>query len=143
MKNFDKAKKQNKSNNKKWYILHTKKYSYYIWALPLLPFVILIDYIKDWYYNRLIWSNERAIKVLNKALPKIIEWVEEDKSFYYCMDWGTSQLYNRAPFFSRKWARKFAWKLHRFIKEEFEIEGYKKSIETDNYEEVWVRFSEN
>ena len=143
MKNFDKAKKQNKSNNKKWYILHTKNYSYYIWALPLLPFVILVDYIKHWYYNRLIWSNERAIKVLNKALPKIIEWVEEDKSFYYCMDWGTSQLYNRAPFFSRKWARKFAWKLHRFIKEEFEIEGYKKSIETDNYEEVWVRFSEN
>lgn len=143
MKNFDKAKKQNKSNNKKWYILHTKNYSYYIWALPLLPFVILVDYIKHWYYNRLIWSNERAIKVLNKALPKIIEWVETDKSFYYCMDWGTSQLYNRAPFFSRKWARKFAWKLHRFIKEEFEIEGYKKSIETDNYEEVWVRFSEN
>lgn len=143
MKNFDKAKKQNKSNNKKWYILHTKNYSYYIWALPLLPFVILVDYIKHWYYNRLIWSNERAIKVLNKALPKIIEWVEADKSFYYCMDWGTSQLYNRAPFFSRKWARKFAWKLHRFIKEEFEIEGYKKSIETDNYEEVWVRFSEN
>ena len=143
MKNLDKAKKAKQKQNKKWYILHTKKYSYYIWALPLLPFVILIDYIKDWYYNRLIWSNERAIKVLNKALPKIIEWVEEDKSFYYCMDWGTSQLYNRAPFFSRKWARKFAWKLHRFIKEEFEIEGYKKSIETDNYEEVWVRFSEN
>lgn len=143
MKNLDKAKKAKQKQNKKWYILHTKKYSYYIWALPLLPFVILIDYIKDWHYNRLIWSNERAIKVLNKTLPKIIEWVEEDKSFYYSMDWGTSQLYNRAPFFSRKWARKFARKLHCFIKEEFEIEGYNKSIEIDDYEEVWVRFSEN
>ena len=143
MKNFDKAKKQNKNKNKKWYILHTKNYSYYIWALPLLPFVILVDYIKHWHYNQLTWSNEKAIKVLNKALPKIIEWIEEDKSFYYCMDWGTSQLYNNAPFFSRKWARKFARKLQCFIKEDFEIEGYKKSIEIDNYEEVWVRFSEN
>lgn len=143
MKKLDKAKKAKQKQNKKWYILHTKNYSCYIWALPLLPFVIFIDYIKDWYYNRLIWSNERAIKVLNKALPKIIEWVEEDKSFYYCMDWGTYQLYNNAPFFSRKWTRKFARKLQRFIKEDFEIEGYKKSIEIDNYEEVWVRFSEN
>ena len=49
MKNntFDKAKETKKKSNKKWYIINGKKYSYYIWALPLLPFVVLHDALEE------------------------------------------------------------------------------------------------
>ena len=88
---FDKAKTPAKPR-KKWWILHTKNYSYYIWALPILPFVLLADYIKDRNYKRLVWDETIATKVLDKVLPQILEWVEEDNAFYYSMEWSTSSL---------------------------------------------------
>ena len=47
MAQFDNAKKE-KKNKRKWYIINGKKYSYYIWALPILPIVLLADKIKDY-----------------------------------------------------------------------------------------------
>lgn len=137
---FDKA-KETKSNKKPWYIIRGKRYSYYVWALPLVPFVTLYDVMSQRADKRRVWSAERATKVLNHVLPKVLEWVEEDKAYYYCMDWGTSNLWRGAKRIDRKWARKHEYKLRDFIKEGYENEHYSKSVEKD-YCDTWVKFEE-
>ena len=142
MKNntFDKAKETN-SNKKPWYIINGKRYSYYIWALPLVPFVTLYDVMSQRADKRRVWDTERATKVLNHVLPKVLEWVEEDKAYYYCMDWGTSNLWRGAKFSDREWAQKWQYQLRDFIKEGYENEHYSKSVEKDYYD-TWVKFAE-
>ena len=142
MKNntFDKA-KETKTNKKKWYIINGKRYSYYVWALPLVPFVTLYDVLSQRADKRRVWSTERATKVLNHVLPKVLEWVEEDKAYYYCMDWGTSNLWRGAKRSDRKWTQKWQYQLRDFIKEGYENELYSKSVEKDYYD-TWVKFEE-
>ena len=140
MASFDKA-KETKKTKKQWWIIHTHNYSVYIWALPILPIVLLSDYIKERNSKKRVWSEEIATKVLDKVLPQILEWVEEDNAFYYCMSWGTSSLYRKAPRKYRKWANKFKYKLQQFIKEGYENADYVKTIEKDYYD-TWVKFVE-
>ena len=66
MADFNKAKRTN--NGKKWYVINTKNYQVYFWALPILPIVIMIDKLKNWQYNRRTWNDEKAKKVLDKTL---------------------------------------------------------------------------
>ena len=122
-------------------LINTKHNSYYWWAAPLIPFVELYCYIEEKMYERRKWSEEKATKVLNKVLPKILEYVEEDNAFYYCMDWSPCSLYRKAPCYYYKWAEKFSYKLQRFIRDGYENEDYVKTIENDGYD-VWVKFSE-
>lgn len=138
MKDFEYAKNK-KNNSKKWYIIRGKKYSYYIWALPIVPFVIAYDKASEWAYNRRKWNEATACKVLDHVLPYKLEWVEEDNAFYYCMDWDYNNLWRKAPLYLRKWAMKFDYKMHKFIEEDYQKEGYSKSVEKDYYE-TWVKF---
>lgn len=139
MKDFEYAKTRKNKSRRKWYVINGKKYSYYIWALPIIPFVVAYDKVSEWAYNRREWSEETACKVLDHVLPYILEWVEEDNAFYYCMDWGCSNLWRKAPLHLRKWAKKFDYKMHKFIEEGYQKEGYSKSVEKDHYE-TWVKF---
>ena len=139
MADFNKAKRTN--NGKKWYVVNTKNYQVYFWALPLLPIVIMIEKLENWQYERRTWSEEKATKVLNKVLPKVLEYVEEDNAFYYCMGWSPCSLYRKAPCYYYKWAEKFSYKLQRFIRDGYENEDYAKTIENDGYD-VWIKFSE-
>lgn len=132
---------QKKSNRKPWYIIHGKKYSYHIILLPILPFVVLSDKIHDYNYKKMVWDETKATKVLNKVLPKVLDYEEESKCFYYCMQWGTSPLWRKAPLGSRKWARKFQSKLQQFIQCGYENPDYIKTTEKDYYE-TWVKFEE-
>lgn len=141
MANFDKAKTPKKTT-KKWWILDIKNYSYYIWALPIIPFILLADYIKNHNYKRLVWDEKIATKVLDKVLPQVLEWVEEDNAFYYSMEWGTGNLWRRAPHRYRKWARKFAYQLQKFIEIGYQNTEYIKTTERDIYCELWVKFVE-
>ena len=139
MKDFEYAKIRKNKSEKKWYVIHCKKYSYYIWALPIIPFFVAYDKISEWAYNRRVWNEETARKVLDHALPYILEWIEEDNAFYYCMDWGNSSLWRKAPITKRKWAHKFAYELQKFIKEGYENSNYVKSVENDGYD-TWIKF---
>jgi hypothetical protein len=140
MAQFDKAKVEKKSN-RKWYIIYGKQYSYYIWALPIIPIVVLCDKIKDYNQKRRVWSEEKATKVLDYVLPQVLEWVEEDNAFYYNMEWGASALWRKARRRDRKWAYKFDYRLHNFIKDGYENAEYIKTIEKDYYE-TWIKFVE-
>ena len=140
MADFNKAKRTN--NGKKWYVINTKNYQVYFWALPMLPIVIMIDKLKNWQYNRRTWDDEKAKKVLDKILPKVLEWVEEDNAFYYCMSWSDWGLYDNAPIGYRNWVKKFRYELQKFIRYGYENEKYTKTVESDGYD-IWVKFTEN
>ena len=139
-KDFSYAKtRQEKQSRKKWWIINGKKYSYYIWMLPIVPFFLLYDKICEYLYKRRVWDEVKATKVLNYILPHILEWSEEDNAYYYCMDWGHYILWEKAPFTMRKWTIKFSANLHQFIKDGYQPEGYEKTIEDDGYE-TWIKF---
>lgn len=140
MAKFNKAKKKPK---KKWWIIHTKNYSYHIIALPLIPFCLLTEKIEKKAYAKRVWSEEKATKVLNKILPKVLEWNEEDQAFWYCMQWSEYTLYSKAPLRYKKWVRKFRYQLQKFIKTGYENPHYIKSVEEGSYGyETWIKFVE-
>lgn len=140
MANFDKA-KEPKKTKKRWWIINTHNYSVYIWALPILPFVLLSDYLKERASKKRVWNEQIATKILDIVLPQVLDWAEEENAFYYCMSWGSSALYRKAPRKYRKWANKFSYKLQCFIKEGYENADYVKTIENDGYD-TWVKFVE-
>lgn len=141
MKNFEYAKTKGKNNKKKWWIVNTSRYSIYIWALPLYPFVALYIKLVNWNYNRKTWDEKKATKVLNCALPYVLEWVKEDNAFYYCMSWHGYTICSRAPFLLRGWAVKFRYKLIDYLKEGYENPQYIKTIENDGFDD-WIKFEE-
>ena len=142
MKAFDQAKtRDTKQKRKPWYIINTKKYSYPFFIAPLVPFAIFAQYIKERNYEKRVWSEEKANKVLDAVLPKVLEYVEENNAYYYCMDWGTRNLWATAPRKYRKWAQKFESCLRDHIRDGYENADYIKTIEK-NYYETWVIFIE-
>lgn len=140
MTKFDKAKQ---NNTKKKINLKVKigEYKIVFWLLPIFPIFLGVKKIKDWHYNSLIWNEEKATKVLDKVLPKVLEWVEKENAYYYCINWDCFHMYTKAPFYYRRWAKKFARKLQAFVENGYENKNYTKTIEKD-YCDTWVKFIE-
>lgn len=137
MKKFDYA--QRKFNRKKWWIIPIKNYNFYIWALPFVPFVLMVDKFNDWRYYRLVWNEATAKKILDHVLPYYLEWVEEDNAYYYCMEWFPN-FKRHAPLFYKKWASKFNYGITEYLKNIYEHEDYIKTIESDRYDTCWIKF---
>lgn len=134
----DILKKAKNRPKKPWYVVHTKNYQIPIWVLPLAPFVIGISKLSDWFYDHIKWDERKATKVLNHVLPKILDY-DKDEDAYYCMDWGTYILWDKAPLRYKCFAKKYHLDLHSFIKEGYMVKGYSKSVINDGYDE-WVEF---
>ena len=139
MASFDKAKV--KKVKKGLPRISVGDYEVLIFALPLLPFVMALDAFHDWQYNRLVWRAEKATKVLNAILPKVLEWVEEDNAFYYCTGWNGSILRDAAPLRYKKWVKKYYWKLHDFVEDGYQNPDYDKTVESDASGDVWIKFT--
>jgi hypothetical protein len=140
MTTFDKAKKRN-NPRKKWWIVNIKGYRVYLWGVPFVPFILLRDWCADRKYENLVWSDEKATQMLDKILPKFLEWVEEDEAYYFCMEWGYSNYQYQVPIWHRAWVRKFGSKLREFVREGYENPKYIKEHENDGYDE-WIKFIE-
>lgn len=126
MKNFEYAKDREKKKYKKpWYLINTKKYSFYIWSAPLVPIGMLIEKYKEWAYNRLQWDANTAKKVLDYTLPYVLEYAQEDNYYYYDR---VICLSDRAPRKYKAWTGKFGNKLKTYLANEYQKEGYKKIV---------------
>ena len=141
---FDKAKENGKKKNKKkWWIINTKDYSYYIWALPIIPFCWVYDKIVNLIDKSRKWDEAKAEKILNKTLPKILKWDDDEKNYYlyirsyYGFDW------ERVPFIYRKWSKKFSYCLKEYFLDKYENELYTKKVEKEDYDDFYyITFSE-
>ena len=145
MKNFEYAQKRNSKKRFKMPALKIgEKYSIPLPLIPLVPLwlgVIIYNEFHDWNYRRQEWSEEKATKVLNHFLPYVMEWNEEENSYFYCMDWhyGGSTLAKYSPIGLKTWARKYSYEIFRFLKDKYENPDFVKTIEDDYYEK-WVKF---
>lgn len=123
---------------KPWYMVNTKNYQIPIWALPIAPIIIGISKLSNWLYDCIKWDEAKATKVLNHILPKILDYDKDEDAYYYCMGWGYN-LWHKAPLKYRRFAHKYCVQLHSFIKDEYMVKGYCKSVTNDGYDE-WVEF---
>lgn len=136
--NFDYAKKKKKKSS---FIFRHGEWECFILLVPLIPIVAFIEKLQERYYNSLSWSEEKATKVLNKILPKILDYDDESKEYSYCMDWNNWITVNHAPVYLRKWTQKFIIPLQDFLWDNYENPYYNKATENDGYER-WVIFIE-
>lgn len=136
---LEKAKNRSHKSQKPWYMISTKNYQIPFWVLPITPIVIGISKLSDWAYECIKWDEHKATKVLNHVLPKILDYDEDEDAYYYCMDWGTYNLWHKASLRYRCFAYKYDFKIHSFIKDKYMVKGYAKSVINDGYDE-WVEF---
>ena len=141
---FDKAKENGKKKNKKkWWIINTKNYSYYIWALPIIPFCWVYDKIVNLIDKSRKWDEAKADKILNKTLPKMLKWDEEEKNYYLYIRSFYGFNWERVPFIYRKWSKKFSYRLKEYLLDKYENELYTKKVEKEDYDDFYyITFTE-
>ena len=137
--NIDIFKKAKNKSKKPWYVVNTKNYQFPFWVLPIAPIVIGVSELGGWFYEHIKWDECKANKVLNHVLPKILDYDKVENAYYYCMGWGTCDLWHEAPLRYKCFAYKYEFKLHSFIKDGYMVKGYRKSVINDGYNE-WVEF---
>lgn len=141
MNNFEKAYEDSHKNTalKDWW----KKNRLTVLRIILFPLWIaeIVHYkIKEARSRKNVWSEERAEQFCNKYLPQICEKTE--CGFY---------LFNNGYGFScfkcvrrnrkdRDFADVYKWQLFNFIKEQYEIEGYKKDVYPEDWDRLEVDF---
>lgn len=127
---FKKPSTRKKSNCRFGHI-HTKNYDCFFLLFPLIPIVMLLNWIDMKYYRSLKWSDRTAEKVLNRFLPKMAEYDEKTDSFYYNTSW---YAYRAVPFGYHNWYQKFKYELDDYLINSYHPEGYTKTVENgDTY----------
>ena len=136
-------------NNKlfKWW----RKNDYKVWRVVLFPIWICVyvyDKYKDYRYKSLTFSEEYCKKCIDKILPKLVAYYNEDPKCILisnCNDYGYIMFEDLCGIFSNyaekhgckkeiRFTSKFSDLTKKYIIEEHEIDGYNKMVLT-NYKE--------
>ena len=90
-------------------------------------------------YETLAFTEQKAIEVMNKYLVKICDYDEETNELIFTTGWHYPWEW-QASKKDKQWCRKFNYELTNYLKDSYECEGYKKSIE-DGYGETYITFT--
>ena len=130
-----------KKSNRRFGHIRTKNYDCFFLLFPLIPIVMLLNWIDMKYYKSLKWSDRTADKVLNHFLPKVAEYDEKTDSFYYNTSW---YAYRAVPFGYHNWYQKFKDELDNYLITDYRPEGYTKTVENgDTYYNPEIIFKKN
>ena len=139
-KNFDRAfANKPKKNRKPWYIINIKNYSYYIWALPIIPFYWIYEKISDAIEKSRVWDAKRAERIIARVFPLVAEVDKEAGTLTRCFrtwHFGDTWKYE-CKAIDKKFAKKFDHQITQYLKDTFEMEGYTKIIEDDDCSSEW------
>lgn len=144
-------KKENRFNAiKKWW----DKNGYKVMRVVLFPIWLGIktkEKITSYLNSREEWSEERVKEILNYYVPRLADWNEEDKSFYF-FDNGYGWSIGLAKKYLKRKDRRFwniynGWsggKIRSYLIDEFELEGFEKEIGncSDGWTEIAFRMIE-
>lgn len=119
------------SRLRKWW----NRNGYKVMRIVLFPIWIAVlssEKIKRWLNSKQEWSDERADRVLNYYIPRVAEWSEEDKSFYF-FDNGLGWSYSkRIKLKDRRWwvcySSLWGGEVRKYLINNFELDGFKKEI---------------
>lgn len=134
-KNFDAALKKRKR----------KRHSYGTQILRILLFpiwgIILIkNEIFESIYRNTEWSDSRTTHILDRVLPHTVEIC--DNELCYCTEWSNPWATgNRLHFGDRVYGRKFNYEILKYLETMYQIDGYKKRLESPSGFEHWIVFS--
>ena len=109
------------------------------WALPVAAIYIPISKAR----NNVKWSDKKATRVLNKILPKHLDYDKEKDVYYYCMDWLALGLRTGAPIYYKNWIYHYNERLQKFIKDKYEPKGYEKRVDINKYGDIYIEFKKN
>lgn len=149
-KNFNEARTKAK-RNKKRNLLDFMAVDFEMWGcgfhvnVLLVPLAIAVGYhrhLKDEYWKSLEWDEKKAEKLLDKSLGKVLEWDEDNGAYWFCMNWNSRYLTDRAPFGMRTWARKFNNEVLKYLENGYHHPIYRKLAETDCWGDKWLKFEE-
>lgn len=139
-------KKENRFNAiKKWW----DKNGYKVMRVVLFPIWLGIkakEKITSYLNSREEWSEERVKEILNYYVPRLADWNEEDKCFYF-FDNGYGWSIGLAKKYLKRKDRRF-WNVHHgwgggkirsYLIDEFELEGFKKEV--GNCSEGWTEIA--
>ena len=139
-------KKENRFNAiKKWW----DKNGYKVMRVVLFPIWLGIkakEKITSYLNSREEWSEERVKEILNYYVPRLADWDEEDKCFYF-FDNGYGWSIGLAKKYLKRKDRRF-WNIHNdwcggkirsYLIDEFELEGFKKEV--GNCSEGWTEIA--
>ena len=139
-------KKENRFNAiKKWW----DKNGYKVMRVVLFPIWLGIkvkEKITSYLNSREEWSEERVKEILNYYIPRLADWDEEDKCFYF-FDNGYGWSIGLAKKYLKRKDRRF-WNVHNdwcggkirsYLIDEFELEGFKKEV--GNCSEGWTEIA--
>ena len=139
-------KKENRFNAiKKWW----DKNGYKVMRVVLFPIWLGIkakEKITSYLNSREEWSEERVKEILNYYIPRLADWDEEDKCFYF-FDNGYGWSIGLAKKYLKRKDRRFwniynGWsggKIRSYLIDEFELEGFEKEI--GNCSEGWTEIA--
>ena len=139
-------KKENRFNAiKKWW----NKNGYKVMRIVLFPVWFGLkakEKITSYLNSREEWSEERVKEILNYYIPRLADWDEENKCFYF-FDNGYGWSIGLAKKYLKRKDRRF-WNVHHgwgggkirsYLIDEFELEGFKKEV--GNCSEGWTEIT--
>lgn len=120
-------------------------YGYIVMRILLFPIWIIAwsyEKIENYIDKRMEWSEKRADEIFNYYIPRVAEWDNETKEFYFFDNgMGWSMRYIRRKYIKlrdRKFWKKYASNQMRdYLINTFELDGFtKKLIDCSNYTEI-------
>ena len=111
-------------------------YTEHLTVIPLMYFVAWYEVVRD-YLNK--WTFTRTEKIIKHALPKILRVDISDDSLYFTVRkyfWGFSWKWY-CGIFDKYYCYKYDNRISEYFKDMFDLDGYTKSIEEDEYDD-WI-----
>ena len=144
--------KKTKEREEKEKNVKTVKYKGYTFNWYVMPLAVVLYHMSikeekiESFLNKTLfaWNETKAKKIIDKTFPEIAD-CENGKLWYYS-DWGASiwaRSINPIHFINREWAYRNKYKLHEYVMNEYEPEGFEVCTEKEKWGNgFWVIFKE-
>ena len=127
-------KKKKEHTFRKWWNKNGYKIMRVI-CFPVWWSIIIKRKIEPYLIRRYKWDDNRAQEILNYYIPRIAEWDEENKTFYFFdngFGWGLKYNQKKLKFRDRKWWNHncdiWGGNIRIYLIENFELEGFTKEV---------------
>ena len=149
LKNEIKKTKEREAREKKCKTVKYKGYTFNWYVMPLAVVLyhmsIMEEKIESFLNKTLFaWNETKAKKIIDKTFPEITDC--EDGKLWYHSSWSPS-IWARGispiHFINKEWAYRNKYKLHEYVMNEYEPEGFKVCTEKEKWGEGhWIIFKE-
>lgn len=135
----DRKEKARQAKRKKRKVPSYKGYAFRNWLVyPIGVLSVELELAQARKYDALVWSDERAVEIINKYLVKVCNYEEESRELSFSMEWYRPwEWYAKGE--DKLWCKKYSHELSQYLKHSYNCEGFKKSL--DGYNKEWIVFT--